>query len=303
MGRIRAAMAGDIGRRPTNQDLAFVGDGVYIVCDGMGGGVGGQRASAAAVDRFRELDVDPIRPLEHIRSALSAAHDDVLAIGEELDGICGTTLTGLVLPYTEKAVPHGRHARRAGQDGSGEGNVECPDSCYVLNIGDSRTYHLSRGADGWDPNTLYRITHDHSQRQEAIDSGRLLPQEALSIPRNIITQCLGDPEGIHPDIYAVDCSGRFIACSDGLHGEVDDAAIARIAARYDEPQEAADALVHVALLSGGRDNVSVVVVDAPSDTSDGVWQAVRLVDGEDLGEIADCTLDTARTRRPPDTGR
>lgn len=303
MGRIRAAMAGDIGRRPTNQDLAFVGDGVYIVCDGMGGGVGGQRASAAAVDRFRELDVDPIRPLEHIRSALSAAHDDVLAIGEELDGICGTTLTGLVLPYTEKAVPHGRHARRAGQDGSGEGNVECPDSCYVLNIGDSRTYHLSRGANGWDPNTLYRITHDHSQRQEAIDSGWLLPQEALSIPRNIITQCLGDPEGIHPDIYAVDCSGRFIACSDGLHGEVDDAAIARIAARYDEPQDAADALVHVALLSGGRDNVSVVVVDAPSDTSDGVWQAVRLVDGEDLGEIADCTLDTARTRRPPDTGR
>ena len=155
------------------------------------------------------------------------------------------------------------------------GMSNAPDSCYVLNIGDSRTYHLSRGADGWDPNTLYRITHDHSQRQEAIDSGRLLPQEALSIPATSSRSAWAIPRGIHPDIYAVDCSGRFIACSDGLHGEVDDAAIARIAARYDEPQEAADALVHVALLAGGRDNVSVVVVDAPSDTTDGVWQAVR----------------------------
>ncbi len=51
----------------------------------------------------------------------------------------------------------------------------------------------------------------------------MLPEEAeATIPRNIITQCLGDPDGIMPDVYVADLTGRFIICSDGLHGEVPD---------------------------------------------------------------------------------
>ena len=287
---VRAALSGDIGRRPSNQDLGFIGDGVYIVCDGMGGGVGGRQASTAVVARFEELSRMSERSIDHIRECLDAAQRDVLSIGESLGGMCGTTLSGVVLPYVSGGPRVGRHAAADAPS--------CADVCYVVNIGDSRTYHLDVDADGvWDERTLYRITHDHSERQEAIDSGRLLPEEAIAtIPRNIITQCIGAPDGIAPDFFAVDFTGRFIICSDGLHAEVGDADIARIAAAHADPQEAADALTRTALHAGGADNITVVVVDSPrpSISSYDGWQAAKIADGEELGDMADATLNTAR---------
>ena len=277
---IEAAAATNIGyRRKVNQDSLLCEPGAYLVCDGMGGGVGGQRASASTVERFHALALQDARTRGMIERTLACAQDDVLDIGQELGGLSGTTVTGLIAPS------------RDGGDG---------DDWYVVNIGDSRTYHLDRGIDGrWDPSTVTRITRDHSQRQEAIDSGQLLPEEADAIPRNIITQCIGDPDGIRPDFYAVEPRGRFVVCSDGLHGEVDDATLAWKAACDEDPHEVVDALVQLALHNGGTDNITVIVVDMDTDSTwEGPWRCSKLGDREDIDTLGDETLEAIRVQSP-----
>ena len=182
--QIHVAADSNIGlRRRANQDSFIIDDGVFLVCDGMGGGVGGQRASSAAVDRFETLASRFSRSRTTIGRTIDLAQADVLAIGQELGGVSGTTVTGLIAP--------GRIERDAPGDVALEINPDM--DWYVINIGDSRTYHMDADSDGqWDASTLCRITRDHSRRQEAIDSGEMLPEDAVIIPRNIITQCIGD---------------------------------------------------------------------------------------------------------------
>lgn len=290
---IRAAAATDIGlRRKNNQDTPLCDDGIYIVCDGMGGGVGGQRASGAAASRLRALASDFHRDRALIEHALDEAQSEVLSIGQELGGVSGTTVCGLICPSLFEGDGAGSGTLRdSDEDGQ-------PGDWYVVNIGDSRTYHLDAdGKGGWDASSIIRVTKDHSQRQEAIDSGEMLPQDAWSIPRNIITQCIGDPDGIRPDFYAVQPRGRFVICSDGLHGETDDETIASVAAGCASPDEAVESLVRLALQSGGNDNVTVIVVDV-TDGSDpkGEWHAAKLGTDEDLDTISDETLDNIRLR-------
>lgn len=295
---IRAASASDIGlRRTNNQDTSLCADGVYIVCDGMGGGVGGQRASSVTARWLGELASHAHRDRRLIARTLDQAQREVLAIGRELGGVSGTTVCGLICP----SLPEG--------DADGSGSLHGPDDegrpgdWYVVNIGDSRTYHIEAdGRGGWDPSSIIRVTKDHSQRQAAIDSGQMLPQDAWSIPRNIITQCIGDPDGIRPDFYAVQPRGRFIICSDGLHGEAGDESIATVASRCAGPEEAVDSLIQLALQCGRDDNITVIVVDVTDagghgdggTDGGGTWRAARLGVAEDLDTLGDETLDNIR---------
>ncbi|KAB7790183.1 PP2C family protein-serine/threonine phosphatase [Bifidobacterium leontopitheci] len=289
---IQTAADSNIGcRRRNNQDNYIAENGVFLVCDGMGGGVGGQRASGAAVDRFRLLAAQEKRNRETVAKAIDLAQSDVLGIGVELGGVSGTTVTGLIAPNRLVDDAPGRMA---------DDNFDPAIDWYAVNIGDSRTYHMDLDDDGrWDPSTLCRITRDHSRRQEAIDTGEMLPDEAAVIPRNIITQCIGDPEGIHPDFFAVAPSGRFIICSDGLHGEVDDATIAQTAAAAADPRTAVNELIRVALEAGGTDNVTVIVIDITGEyAGQRVWRASKLAQDEDLETVSDETLDTLRVQKP-----
>ncbi|MBW3081420.1 PP2C family protein-serine/threonine phosphatase [Bifidobacterium saguinibicoloris] len=318
IGQLEAGLATDVGlRRRSNQDLGIAEQGVFMVCDGMGGGMGGERASALAVRHLRALSALRDRRRGDIERTLAAAQADVVALGEELGGVAGTTVTGVVLAHNDDAYAGPRTGTAAATAPSDGHPVDFDDTmstpidgydslAYVVNVGDSRTYHMDALPDGsaWDASTLTRITRDHSQRQEAIDSGEMLPDVAKAlIPRNVITQCIGDPEGIAPDLYVADATGRFIVCSDGLHAEVaGDETIASIAAAHNDPRQAAEALVKAALEAGGSDNVTVVVVDMPMNEPERHgWAVTRLGDDEDIGEIADETLQTLRTittRRP-----
>lgn len=305
-GSIRIAMTSDVGlRRKNNQDTGFAQQGVFMVCDGMGGGKGGEQASQLAAQHFAQLAAMPSRTRQDIDDTLARAQHDILDLGDRLGGVAGTTCSGLVLPQD--------HADSASASSaalfSDADDQDFSDQTYVVNVGDSRTYHLSPLAHAdapatdiipvWDAASLIRITRDHSQRQEAIDSGQMLPEEAeATIPRNIITQCLGDPDGIMPDVYVADLTGRFIICSDGLHGEVPDEQIAAIAAAHSSPQEAVDALVAAALDAGGTDNITVIVADMPlTEPEHHAFSAFRLDEGEDIGAIEDATLQTLRTIR------
>ena len=99
----------DIGmRRATNQDAFLAERGVYVVCDGMGGETGGERASAIAVEEFTRLAADGERTRAAIDAAVQRAQRRARALGVELGGIAGTTISGIVLPqWGAGAAPHG----------------------------------------------------------------------------------------------------------------------------------------------------------------------------------------------------
>lgn len=179
---IEVGLNSNIGlRRKDNQDSACASHGVYVVCDGMGGGKGGKQASSDVAERFARLAELPTRDLDAIDETLILAQQEVLRLGEQLGGVAGTTISGVLLPT------------RVGDD------AICSDErCYIVNVGDSRTYHMRADGNGaWLADSLTCITRDHSERQNAIDSGQMLPDEASRcIPRNIITQCVGAPAGI-----------------------------------------------------------------------------------------------------------
>lgn len=275
-------MGSDIGRRRhNNQDSGVNEPGIYMVCDGMGGGVGGERASALTAEHFKSLAREPIRSRQIIESALDAAQHDVSELGHKLGGVAGTTATGIILPA------------RPADDGSEQAPL-----WYVVNVGDSRTYHFDIDVGGNAvASSISHITKDHSQRQQAIDTGLMSPQMAnATIPRNVITQCIGAPQGIKPDFYAVVPSGRFIVCSDGLYSEVADAEIAKISQANPNSQRAVEALIGAALKAGGDDNITVIVVDVwPDAADDEPWHASKLDDGEELETIGDVTLDSLHT--------
>lgn len=278
---IEVGLNSNIGlRRKDNQDNACAGNGVYVVCDGMGGGKGGKQASSDVAERFARLAELPTRDLDAIDETLILAQQEVLRLGEQLGGVAGTTISGVLLPT------------RVGDD------AICSDErCYIVNVGDSRTYHMRADGNGaWLADSLTCITRDHSERQNAIDSGQMLPDEASRcIPRNIITQCVGAPAGIQPDWYAARADGRFIICSDGLHAQIGREQLAEIAAAYADPQMAADMLVRAALNAGGRDNITVIVVDMRSDMPcDEDWNVSKIGDDEDIDDALDGTLQTLR---------
>ena len=282
--RIETGLNSNIGlRRKDKQDSAVARLGVYVVCDGMGGGKGGSRASADVAGRFARLAERPTRDLDAIDDTLLRSQQDVLQLGTALGGVAGTTITGVLLPTRV-------------EEGSGS-----PDErCYIVNVGDSRTYHMRADEHGnWLADSLACITRDHSERQNAIDSGAMLPDEAnRCIPRNIITQCVGAPGGIQPDWYAARAEGRFIICSDGLHAQIGRAQLAGIAASHADPQKAADMLVDAALQAGGRDNITVIVVDMHADGSPhGDWDVSKISDNEDIDDALDGTLQTLRAVR------
>lgn len=309
----------DVGmRRATNQDAFLAECGVYVVCDGMGGESGGERASAIAVEEFTRLAADGERTRAAIDAAVQRAQRRARALGVELGGIAGTTISGIVLPQwgagaatSPLAAPHGAHAAAHMPHRGAESVIDDWDAtqpgatlddstltgewqaarsggaapCYVVNIGDSRTYHMERADSAvmaWDARTFTQLTHDHSSRQEAIDAGMGEAEAGRRIARNIITRCIGAPHGTHADVFVAPAHGRFIMCSDGCHGELEDATIASIAAAHNDAADAARALVQASLDAGGSDNVTVVVVDIPADRA---ALGARLEDDEDLGDV------------------
>jgi serine/threonine protein phosphatase PrpC len=223
-------------RRELNEDSYIASDPVFAVADGMGGHEAGEVASGMCV-----------RALASIPQ---------LATGER-------SVTAPVLQqYLEKADDSIREATgaRAGTTLSGAVIVEQMGMPYwlVMNIGDSRTYRLSQGR-------FEQISVDHSEVQELVDAGEITPAQATVHPRrHVVTRALGTGDETEADYWLlpVEEGDRVLVCSDGLTGELTDEHIHHILSTVGHPQDAADALIQAALRSGGRDNVTVIVVDA-----------------------------------------
>ncbi|QEO10355.1 PP2C family protein-serine/threonine phosphatase [Protaetiibacter larvae] len=238
----------DVGhRRHANEDSVIVAPPVFAVADGMGGHAAGDRASAAAVDRLSALAGRGEVDVSDVGGALSLAAHDIDELAEGLPLGAGTTVTGAVL------------------DLGGE-----RPQFVVFNVGDSRVYRFA-------DDELSQVTHDHSVVQELVDAGVLAPHEAESHPEsNVVTRALGFHEEPRPDYWMLPIhSGmRLLLCSDGLTKELPVSRIRlHLAARL-TAAETAGALVDAALAAGGRDNITVVVVDvldAPGYTDTSVY--------------------------------
>ena len=236
--QVRVGAATDAGRhRPSNEDAFLASGSLYLVADGMGGHAAGEIASTTVIDAFTTLAAQPSVTLEELRACVAIAITRVLNLPEGAGAGAGTTLSGVAL-------------------------AELDGNAYwlLLNLGDSRTYRMADGV-------LEQISVDHSVVQELVDIGELTAAQAsVHKQRNVITRAIGAGSAGEPDywLFPTAPGDRILVCSDGLTGELDDEHISEVLAAEADPQAAATRLVHEALLHGGHDNVTTVVVDALS---------------------------------------
>jgi serine/threonine protein phosphatase PrpC len=237
----------DVGSvRAVNEDGLLADPPVWLVADGMGGHAFGDRASATLVETFGGLSGDAPVTRDLIVEAVDASNDAIgdLITGDDPPGtVAGTTLAGVALVRSDAGDP----------------------LWMVFNVGDSRVY-------AWTDGRLEQVTIDHSAVQELVDQGRMTRAEAERSPvRNLITRAVGSHDEVAADEWLLPVVDHqvFLICSDGLTKELDDQAISGVLqlARADGGgvDRAADALVAQALASGGRDNVTVVVIEASAE--------------------------------------
>lgn len=226
--------------RKSNQDAyAFVAKeecGWAIVCDGMGGPGGGDQASRLMVDRFttamEEFDWRKLSAATANRTAEAAIGSANVLIGEyaardqALTGM-GTTMVAAIV-----------------------GN----ETAYLIHIGDSRAYLLKNGQ-------LMRVTRDHSVVQSLIESGTITEEDAKTHrQKHIITRAVGTAKTVEPEYDEVPFTNDdvLLLCSDGLTGFVEETKIASLLS--DNPETAAVRLVDAAIVAGGGDNITAVVL-------------------------------------------
>ena len=267
-------MLSDRGRvRRQNEDACAADPelGVYVVCDGIGGAAAGEVASRVAAETFlRSLQATPAGKTGERRAPERRLYTAILAANQaiqnesrrksELSGM-GTTLVALLrLPESGRGAAAG-----APMDaGPGAG----PD-LLIAHVGDSRCYRLRDGG-------LLQLTADHSFVEEQLRAGYITAEQAAQSPmRNYITRAVGADAQIEPDIQSFRSrpGDLYLLASDGLTRELDDAAIAGVltgeipkaGAVFEDLKRACRVLIDAANESGGRDNITAVLVAVGRD--------------------------------------
>lgn len=205
---------------------------LFLVADGMGAHAVGEMASKLAVDSIGHLysKMRQSDAAEGLVKAIVEANHTIHEKGRqnrEFQGM-GTTATSLLL---------------------------LPTGAYVGHVGDSRCYRIR--ADRID-----QLSYDHSLQWELARRRKVAPEELSSVPSNIIIRSLGPEPEVKVDLngpYPVRTGDRFVLCSDGLSGLVDDWEIWG-AVSYLPGDEACRFLVDLANLRGGIDNITVIIV-------------------------------------------
>ena len=230
---ILSAFSTDVGKvRANNQDAPIVSEKLrlYGVADGMGGHKGGEVASTSARDDLlRELE-GKTPSVAALSGAIEEVNRQIYHQQEHDDALTGMGTTLSVLWMSDNFV-------------------------YIGHVGDSRVYLLRDGE-------FRQMTLDHSLVEQLVREGVLTEEEAQNHPmRNIITRAIGTDESVEVDVVVEERrkGDLWLACSDGLHGLVDDRQM-RDALRQYAPEKAADVLLKAALDAGGRDNVTLVIV-------------------------------------------
>lgn len=212
---------------------------LYVVADGMGGHDGGEVASALAVQTICEHAFESEQRAPEGEDAIEALLDDAFqtannTVKDQADAKgtdMGTTMVCcLVLD------------KKLG---------------FMANVGDSRGYLMRDGQ-------LHQVTKDHSLVQKMVERGRITAEEARHHPHsNILLRTVGTERDIDIDIFRVEFEqgDKVLMCSDGLWGEVEDRDMESILNTYTDPRIAARELVRAAHHGGGKDNVTLMIVE------------------------------------------
>ena len=250
--RIRAAGLTDVGlQRDHNEDTyrCLHEHKLYLVADGMGGHQSGEIASKMAADGVQAFfeatakddatwpfPIDPNLSLleNRLSAAIKMANKQIYERASEdhrMQGM-GTTLVGLLVSLEKELV-------------------------YVAHVGDSRAYRLRDGK-------LELLTRDHSLVNDYLMMMPDMPKEAMDVlPKNVITRALGMQDSVVVDLGVEDIrdGDRFVLCSDGLNGQVEDDRILEVVLTHgDDLEGAVKELVSESNAAGGDDNVTVVIV-------------------------------------------
>ncbi|MEO8891482.1 MAG: protein phosphatase 2C domain-containing protein [Coleofasciculaceae cyanobacterium] len=224
--------------RSFNQDAYHLDpDGrFFIVADGMGGHAGGQEASLIATQKIQayleenwQSSIESSKLLEEaLYDANQAIIEDQKSHPERSD--MGTTVVVVMFRLQDSWFSH---------------------------VGDSRLYRFRQSK-------LEQITEDHTWVAKAMKAGEITPEQARVHPwRHVLSQCLGrrDLPPVEVEPFDVQPGDRLLLCSDGLTEELDDSIIASDLKLGIENQEIAAKLIEAAKEEGGRDNITVVIVE------------------------------------------
>lgn len=240
VGLVRSANEDFIGNFITKDNLR-----VFVVCDGMGGHVGGAKASQAAVNSISEyFNGNPSGIVQvALKEAIEFANIQIYGEAQMNPSLSGMGTTCVVL---------------AEKDGL----------LYLAHVGDSRCYIFS-------DNKLFRLTKDHSYVQTLVDKGEISDAEMETHPRkNELTKALGISDSIEvevvPDPIKAKKGDKFLLCSDGLTGLVTDKIIAKTIRDNSDLNFCVNQLIKLAEDGGGHDNISsdlIEVVESEHKTS------------------------------------
>lgn len=236
-----AASHTDIGRaRQTNEDyfgqFSTLNGEVFVVCDGMGGHMGGATAARTAVDSIRVFFEHQRyeNPVEALRQAFMYANSKIYAAAQQNLEWEGMGTTGVAVLLRDGMV-------------------------YHAHVGDSRLYRFSGGE-------LHQLTKDQTTVQQMVDKGEITAREAATHPRrNELTQALGADNEVEVETGITPIQSEpgdvFMLCTDGLWGVLTSDAMGLILSQNTSTEQKAQKLVQVANDVSGADNITVQLID------------------------------------------
>ena len=231
----------DVGRkRLINQDTVYISDtpvgvlpNLYIVADGMGGEKAGDYASKSLIGYMLTYIEHTMKmPVMAIQESIEYANANLFAEGSKNPNLSGMGTTVVAACIIDNIL-------------------------HVFNVGDSRCYVL-------DENSISQITKDHSLVEMLVSKGEITRESAeYKENKSKITRAVGAEEKVLIDSFEVELFGNeyVLLCSDGLTNMVDDRKILNIISSSAGVKSSAKRLIEEANLSGGNDNISILLID------------------------------------------
>ncbi|UUA73874.1 PP2C family protein-serine/threonine phosphatase [Cellvibrio sp. QJXJ] len=245
--------------RSNNEDcfLSKPEQGLWLVADGMGGHEAGEVASALVRDTIERNTRN--NPHLSLLDAIQQAHLSIINSAKQGIGVPGMGSTVVALKSQDQRY-------------------------QIAWVGDSHAYLWTPSREG---GRLEQLSTDHSYVQMLVESGAIRAEDAEFHPeKNIITQCLGMQELAQVKVDHLENQWQenqwVLLCSDGLTDEVNDKTIAQILCDASDCVAAVDQLMHAALTNGGRDNITLQIIESPlgpADQGNGLWQFVPHLTG------------------------